>query len=216
LGNGSAKGFTAALRRLRTMIVEKAADIRQSVELMHAGSILRRYFVMNAFDGALTALGVVFGGYITSLSDPVGTALVIVSTGVAMCVSGFSGAYMTEGAERQRELDELEQAMLTDLGDSVYRRASTRIALLAAIVDGLAPLGPVVAAASPFVLSVAGFMNIRQSYILSVCILLSTLFFLGLYLGRISRKRLLPMGVKMVASGIVVSAISLLLDTFHN
>ena len=214
--NESHRGFGEALRQLRIMIVEKIAGIRESVDLMRAGSILRRYSVMNAFDGALTALGVVFGGYITSLSDPLSTLLVILSTGVAMSVSGFSCAYMTESAERQRELDELEQAMLTDLGDSVYGKASTRVSILAAIVDGLAPFTPVVVAASPFALSAAGLFSIQQSYVASIGVLLSILFLLGVYLGRISNKRLVPMGIKMVVSGIVVAVISLLLDTFRH
>lgn len=32
-------------------------------KISDAGSITRRYFVMNAFDGALTMLGVIIGAY---------------------------------------------------------------------------------------------------------------------------------------------------------
>ena len=39
-------------------------------EISSAGDITRRYFVMNAFDGALTMLGVVIGAYIAGIPKP--------------------------------------------------------------------------------------------------------------------------------------------------
>ena len=69
-------------------------------EISDVGPITRRYFVMNAFDGALTMLGVIFGAYVSGVLKP----MIIISAGIAgsiaMGVSGMSGAYMTEKAER--------------------------------------------------------------------------------------------------------------------
>ena len=61
------------------------------LRVTRAQRILRRYFAMNAFDGAMTSLGVVIGAYITSIADSGAVIGVILLSGVAMAVSGFSG-----------------------------------------------------------------------------------------------------------------------------
>ncbi len=48
---------------------------------------------------------------------------IIMIGGVAMAVSGFTGTYMTESAERSRSLNELEDAMLVDLKNTVHGEA---------------------------------------------------------------------------------------------
>ena len=40
--------------------------LKRYAEISNVGEISRRYFVMNAFDGALTMLGVVIGSYISN------------------------------------------------------------------------------------------------------------------------------------------------------
>ena len=78
---------------------------KQYSKISDVGQITRRYFVMNAFDGALTMLGVVIGAYVSGIIEQ---STVIISAGiagsVAMGVSGVSGAYMTEKAERTKKL----------------------------------------------------------------------------------------------------------------
>ena len=79
---------------------------------------------MNAFDGAMTSLGVVIGSYIINIENPQSVIGVILVSGVAMAVSGFSGTYMTESAERSHSLHALEDAMLIDLEKSEFGKAS--------------------------------------------------------------------------------------------
>ncbi|MBE0512945.1 hypothetical protein IBX38_07835 [Candidatus Bathyarchaeota archaeon] len=43
---------------------------------------------------------------------------------LAMGLSGFAGAYMTEEAERAKKLNSLEKSMLTELKNSVVGKAS--------------------------------------------------------------------------------------------
>ncbi|MCK5039146.1 MAG: hypothetical protein KAS16_08620, partial [Thermoplasmata archaeon] len=77
----------------RENISEKLKRWDMYAEISDVGSISRRYFVMNAFDGALTMLGVVIGASMTTdLVDPMFIILAGLSGSFAMCISGISGA----------------------------------------------------------------------------------------------------------------------------
>ncbi|MDF1540826.1 MAG: hypothetical protein P1Q69_18155, partial [Candidatus Thorarchaeota archaeon] len=92
----------------------------RALELTKGVEIARRYLAMNAFDGALTMLGLVLGGLIVfttaNAMDTFNTLLIAaVGTSLAMAISGFSGSYLTETAERDREVEEIGRAMLSDM-----------------------------------------------------------------------------------------------------
>jgi len=79
------------------------------------------------------------GNYLAGVRDlaiPVRTGI---ATSIAMGVSGLWGAYLTETAERQRELSELERAWLVDQSDTKIGRASRLAVVIVSVVDGLAP-----------------------------------------------------------------------------
>jgi len=120
-----------------------------------------------------------------------------------MGISGMTGAYMTESAERERELHDLEKAMLTDLRSSVHGKASRTIPILIAIVDGVSPALAGVITLLPFLFGV----NIDFAYLLGVILNMGTLFIFGVYLGRISKKNKLFSGIKMLLVGIVTAII---------
>jgi len=196
------------LRRLR----EVGAEIKLSLDISESRGILRRYFVMNAFDGALTSLGVLLGAYTHKVLDPRVIVGVIISTSLAMAVSGISGAYMTEKAERENELENLEEAMLIDLGDTIFSKAADWISIFAAIVDGLAPFSVSMLCVIPFLFVMVGFLSILQAFFISVTLIFAVLLFLGIFLGKLSKKNLLFSGLKMVIAGTTVSLLSLLLQ----
>lgn len=174
--------------------------------------ILRRYFAMNAFDGAMTSLGVVIGAYISKLGDPKAIIGVILVSGIAMAVSGFSGTYMTESAERNKSLNELENAMLTDLEDTIYGKASRFVSVFAAIVDGSAPFLASMPSIIPFYLSLFGFLPIQYAFFSSIGASLTTLFLLGVFLGLVSERNIIYSGVKMVIAGVAVALLALVLN----
>jgi len=147
---------------------------------------------MNAFDGAMTSLGVVIGAYISHIADPSSVIGIILVSGVAMMVSGFSGTYLTESAERNHSLNEL--------------------AIFAAIVDGGAPFIASIPSVIPFYLSTFGLIPIFSAFITSIMASLLTLFTLGVYLGRVSGDNIWASGFKMVIAGIIVAALALLLN----
>jgi len=173
--------------------------------------IARRYFIKNGFDGSMTVLGIIVGSWIVGVTEPE----IIVSAGSAAClamgVSGLFGAYMTEKAERKSHLKTVEAAMLTDLSNSVLSDASDFVSLYAAFIDGASPMLTAVISLIPFILTLTGTFIIWDAYVVSSILALSTLFSLGLYLGRIAKENILLYGIQTVAAGLLIVAIVLLL-----
>jgi predicted membrane protein (TIGR00267 family) len=197
--------------RVQNSIRNGLDDIGTYFQVTGAQKIIRRYFAMNAFDGAMTSLGVVIGAYLSQINDPRSVIGVIVTGGIAMMVSGFSGTYMTERAERSHSLNELEDAMLVNLDDTVYGRAGRFISVFAAVVDGSAPFMASIPSVVPFLL-VPGVINLVTAFFVSMGASIFTLFILGVYLGTISGENILYSGMKMVVSGAAVALIALLLN----
>ena len=184
--------------------------VQSDNKLADIGHIARRYFAMNAFDGVLTMIGVLMG----NLTAGVDQAQIVVTTGlstsIAMGVSGLWGAYLTESAERRRDLLELSRATLTDLGPTRIGRASRTAIVTVALVDGFSPFLAALLVVTPF-FGAGLFPNITWVYYSSLAMALVTLFSLGAFLGHISRDNLLLYGLKTVVAGVISIVISLLL-----
>jgi predicted membrane protein (TIGR00267 family) len=183
--------------------------IQEYDKLVHISEIARRYFAMNAFDGVLTIIGVLMGNYTADVRD----ANIVIVTGFSTCiaigVSGLWGAYLTESAERKRDLDDLESRTLTDLSETKIGRASRVAVVIVALVDGLAPFLAALVVLLPFFF--AGLLaDIVFSYYASLGMALVVLFAVGAFLGKVSKENLVISGVKMIGAGLV----SILLSHF--
>lgn len=174
--------------------------------ISNVGSITRRYFVMNAFDGALTMLGVVIGAYV---SGNIEQSAVIISAGVAgsiaMGASGISGAYMTEKAERTKKLKILEKAMLTDMKNGLYDKSHRFATIFAALVDGLSPAVAAMIVISPFFLVSVGIISADIAFLSTIALTLIILTLLGIYLARISDESLIKYGIQMLLVGLITA-----------
>lgn len=191
------------------MIKTISQDWTTYLRVTGAQKIIRRYFAMNAFDGAMTSLGIVMGSWLSGSTNAGAVISVILTGAVAMMVSGFSGTYMTESAERSHSLNELEGAMLVDLDNTIYSKAGRFVSIFAAVVDGSAPFLASVPSVIPFL--IPG-IAIQTGFIISAIASLATLFALGIYLGNIGGENIWYSGAKMVVSGIAVAIIALLLN----
>jgi predicted membrane protein (TIGR00267 family) len=129
-----------------------------------------------------------------------------------MGVSGVSGAYMTERAERKRDLKDLESAMITKLDDCVISDASRFVSIYAAIVDGGSPIVTALISLCPFFFLLFGLITVEVAYIASIVVSLITLFILGMYLGRIAKENALLYGIQTLVAGTVAIGIALLLE----
>ncbi len=161
--------------------------------------IARRLFVMNAFDGVLTIMGVVLGAYLSGIEN----ANVVITAGIggsiAMGISGMSGAYMAERAERMRDLKKLEAAMLRDLDGTHLVRAFRTASIAIALVHGISPAIAALLLIAPFFL--VPVISISSAAMLSLALGLVLLFLLGLFLARISEEAPIISGVKMLLVG---------------
>jgi predicted membrane protein (TIGR00267 family) len=184
--------------------------VREYDRLVNISEIARRYFVMNAFDGVLTIIGVLMGNLTAGVMEP----RIVVSTGlatsVAMGISGLWGAYLTEAAERERGLLELSRQTLTDLDNTRIGQASRAAVVAIAVIDGLSPFLAALVVLTPFF--VAGLLPaVEWAYYISLAMALLTLFGLGLFLGQVCRGNLIFYGVKTGVAGVVSIIISFLL-----
>jgi len=176
-------------------------------EISGVATITRRYFVMNAFDGALTMLGVVIGAYVSGVLQPI----IIISAGlagsIAMGASGISGAYMTEKAERTKKLKGLERAMLKDMKNGLHGRSHRFATIYAAIVDGVSPAIAAMLVISPFFLVNFRIITSELAFFSSITLTLLVLLFLGVYLAKISDESMIKYGIQMLLVGIITAFI---------
>ncbi|MCF8057007.1 MAG: hypothetical protein K9K37_10260 [Desulfocapsa sp.] len=186
---------------------------KQLFSLLYRGrKIARRYLVTNGFDGALTTIGLMTGFYISKTTD-LGVAInACLGAAIALFVSGFSSAYLSETAERKKELQEMEQALLVDLKESDYGEASRYLPLFIALVNGLSPLLFSLFILSPLFLAYYGVEWPYSPFLLAIAIGLFCIFLLGVYLGKISRSFWLWAGLRTVFIAIVMVGIILLFD----
>jgi predicted membrane protein (TIGR00267 family) len=163
--------------------------------LSSSQEIVRRYFVVNGFDGALTMLGLMFGFLLNNPADLSIVINVCLGAAIALGMSGISSAYVSEYAERQRALGQLEDAMISDLHDSAHGIAARWAPIAVALVNGFAPLLISLLILSPLWASAAGLPLPLPPLYIAIIIAMILIFLLGVFLGRIA-------GVSWMRSGL--------------
>lgn len=191
--------------------------IMRALELTQGVEIARRYLAMNAFDGALTMLGLILGGLISMATLGAETVfnttlLAAMGTSMAMAISGFSGSYLTESAERDREVEEIGKAMLSDISNSLYAKASRTTSIVVAIVDGLSPAIAALIIISPLMLVPFGFFDYYSAFYMAIVLTMVLLFALGLFLGKVSRKSMWGYAAKTLFAGLLTAVFIFLIS----
>ena len=148
-------------------------------------SIMRRYLVVNGFDGALTTLGLIMGFYVSDRVDLLVVITSCLAAALALGMSGISSAYISEAAERRRNLAILEEAMLTSLDKSNHARSVIWIPWLVALVNGIAPLFIAMIIIFPLWLGYRGALAGLQPLPTAAGVALVIIFLLGVFLGRV-------------------------------
>lgn len=184
-------------------------QFRSLWNISKAGDIARRYFVTNGFDGALTLLGILLGFY-TSGEVPLAVAIgACLGAAIALGISGFTSALLSETEERKKELKELEASLVAPLEESDYGRASQITPWVIAAVNGLSPFLISLFIITPLWLAKAEVdlplpwgpieTGIGFSFL--------AILFLGIFLGRVSGTFWLWSGLRAVLIGLVTAAI---------
>ncbi len=177
------------------------------LDITGSHGILRRYFVVNGFDGALTMLGLIIGFLISSPEDLSVIFNVCLGAAIALGMSGLSSAYVSEYAERRHAQSKLEQAMLSDLQDSAHGQAGHWVPFLIALVNGFAPLVISLLILAPLWLSIAGFTLPIPALYAAIIIALLLVFLLGVFLGRIAGISWFISGVQTLLVAMVATAL---------
>jgi len=184
--------------------------VRFQFKLTKSGAIVRRYFVIGAFDGALTILGVILGAYVGEGIDhpELARQLIIgagLAGGIALAVSSTVGAYEAERVEHQLSHQHLEKAMLRPVeGD---RKGAMKVSIsVSAIVHGVAPLLAAFVPLVPFF-----FMGLHEAVVTAIAMTLSFLFILGAYMGSLIKEMLVYTGLRFVIAGLGTAIILILL-----
>jgi len=176
--------------------------------------IARRAFVNNAFDGALTLLGILMGNLVLGELHPP----TVISTGLGVCLamgmSGTFGRYFSERAERKHALRQIEKYMFTDLSGSILEQESKKKVIIISLVDGLSPTIAAAIPLIPFFLAQSMVISVSLSIILSFTLDFSVLFILGMFLGKLSNENVILHGILMVGVGFITGLIILLSSFF--
>ena len=187
-----------------------SGSLRERIGTDMIGPIARRYFVSNGFDGALTGVGVTVGAYLSGIDDGLTVISLGLGAAVGLTTSGVWSVWEIERAEMRAEIQETEDAMLTDLSDTQVEREKMSDQVVNALMSGLGPLLGLVVPLTPFLFEGALF-TLFQATLVSVGIAVAVLFALGAYMASISRQRWYIAGIRMGLAGVVVAVLNVFL-----
>jgi predicted membrane protein (TIGR00267 family) len=176
------------------------SEFRDYNRIAKIDKIVRRYFLMNTFDGLMIILGLMLGSMISGLSEPELVIKVSIAAAIAMAVSGIWGAYMAEHAERARELKKLERVTMHKLRNTKIERAFYAASIIVALVDGISPVLATMTVLIPFF--IPG-ISIMAMYMASIAIAFSILALLGLFTAIVAKERIVPSIIRMLLAGVL-------------
>jgi len=177
------------------------------LDITRTQDIMRRYFVVNGFDGALTMLGLIIGFIVSTPANLSVIINVCLGAAIALSMSGLSSAYISESAERRRALRKLEQAMISELQESAHGDATRWVPMLVALVNGLAPFIISLLILLPLWLSVAGITLPVPPLYAAIIVALLLIFLLGVFLGRVAGISWLRCGVQTLLVAVVTAVL---------
>jgi predicted membrane protein (TIGR00267 family) len=185
--------------------------IWQLVSISRSHGIARRYFVVNGFDGALTTLGLVVGFYVSDEHDLKVAITVCLGAAIALGMSGFSSAYVSEAAERKHEFRKLQDAMISEMSGSAHDLASRWVPLMIALINGLSPLLMSLLIITPLWLAQAGQLAVFDPFEVAIAVSFIVIFLLGVFLGSVSASHWFVAGLKTLLIALVTSLLIFLL-----
>ena len=184
--------------------------IKQFNSLAEIDELARRYFALNSFDGVLMILGIIIANFFASVDSIKIIITTSIGAMVAVTISGIWGAYLTESAERKGKIKKLEKRVGLSFKKTPIHHAHRFAIISLALINGLSSLFAALIIILPFLLT----LNIRTAYFISISLAFVILFFIGVFLGRISKSNLFIAGIKLLLAGIVCSAIIFLIENW--
>ena len=205
MGNRKIGAIFRKLHRISGFLVQIVNDVMYD-------EYARRAFANNAFDGALTFLGVLLGNIVLDEFRPVTVIYIGLSTCLAISMSGACGRFLSERSERKASLRKLEKDLLTNLGNTSIEREGREKMVIMSLIDGISPALAAAIPLSPFFLAQAAIIPVNASVLASFALVFIVLFGLGMFLGKTSEENVFVYGGVTVAVGFITSLIILLVS----
>lgn len=186
--------------------------IKDYLDVLLRHEIVRRYALINSFDGILTVLGIVFAEFFSHIDDPRLVILPGLGAAVALFVSGIWSAYFAERAEVKRSMQDLEAHLMKKLSGTRFAQRRKKMTWLIAFVNGFSPFISALIILVPFFFVPA--VAMADAYLLSLILVAVLLFSLGALAGKVARESLLKQGLTMLFAGFIIGGIFLVLTYF--
>jgi len=193
-----------------SQLSDRFKRLRFHFTLTKSATIARRYFVIGAFDGALTILGVILGAYVAEghVHPELAKQLILAAGfagGIALAVSSTVGAYEAERVEHLLSHMQLEKAMLRQVEGT--RKEAIKVSIwVSALVHGVAPLLAAFVPLVPFF-----FMPLDAAVVTAIGMTIAFLFVLGAYLGSLIKEMIVYTGLRFVIAGLATAIILILI-----
>ena len=158
----------------------------------------------------MISLGVLLGGYFGGGGSR-GLLFALIGSVIAMGLSGFFGAYISERAERLKVVKETENQIYTDLSGTKYKTQLLKASALIAFIDASAPVFSGLPAIVLLLLSHFGVLPWELSVYSAFGVSLFILFLLGYELGKMSGEKPLIYSVALLFLGLLLAFITLVL-----
>lgn len=170
----------------------------RALDATDSKKIIRRYAIMNSFDGALATFGILLANYFSNVTDPNLIFVVGMSSGISMGISGFWGTFFIEQAEQRKEMKRMEKHMLISMKNKFLGFAYSFSSKITAFVDGASPLITAFLILSPFLI-----FPIELAYKLAFLLSMLVFFFLGIVMGMIAKENIFLYAFKFLLAAIV-------------
>ncbi len=177
------------------------------LELIKKNEIIRRYLIMNSFDGVLTILGIVIAMLVAGALDPGLVIISAIGVIIATGVSGIWGGYSAEKAERKRNLKSLEKHLLRNLNQTQIESKYKEMSLMMGLANGLSSSVVSFILIIPFFLAQFNLINKMTAYFSSIALIVISLFGLGYFVGKIAKEKSIQRGIEMIGAGVLVGII---------
>ena len=182
-------------------------QIKFLLDISLSHGIIRRYFVVNGFDGALTILGLIVGFLVSTPAELSVVISVCLAAGISLGVSGVSSAYISESAERVHAHRNLEKALVSDLRHSAHAEAARWIPLIVAAVNGAAPFVVCCLILTPLWLYKLGIPLPAAPLYAAAFVALSIIFLFGVFLGHFNKVSWLYSGFQTLLTALATATL---------
>ncbi|MEM0231115.1 MAG: hypothetical protein QXW00_03990 [Candidatus Woesearchaeota archaeon] len=189
---------------LRIKIKNLFSELRDYNRIAEIGTIARRYFLINTFDGVMTVLGIILGNWMAGSDNPAVILKIGFATSISIAISGVWGAYAAETSERIREIKNMSRAVMKNIGNTKIGRAHRFASFVIAIVDGIAPILTAVLLLLPFFFTQ---LSIGKMYAASILLSFFVLAVLGVFSAAISKEKIFPSVIRMVLAGVTSAVV---------